>query len=203
MDSRGVLGPRENGSVARIGTRDLEELIYRQGLVSSRKARRVLKAVLDAWRKALRRGEVVEIPGGEVKAVYQDDSSPQRLARLRQGSTDKYILRRKVGRRRVIMFRPTIDFGEVPEAREAADLQRYETWVREEVDREIDRRYGSGLNRQLNQVIANHIPAADRAAMSRQEQLVRAGELLRDSLKEELRLKSFAQWLASEPDASS
>ena len=189
--------------MTRIGTRDLEEIVYAQGLVSRRKARRVVKAVLEAWRKAIRRGEVVEIPGGEVKAMFQDDRSPQRLARLRQGSTPKNVLRPKVGRRRVIMFRPTIEFELLPEERKAADLRRYEAWVTDEVDREIVRRYGSGLNRQLNQIITNHIPAADRAAMPRQEQLARAGELLRDSIKEELRLKSFAEWLQSQPDASS
>jgi nucleoid DNA-binding protein len=190
--------------VARIGTRDLEQIVYAQGLVSRRKARRVLKAVLDAWRKAIRRGEVVEIPGGEVKAMFQDDSSPQRLARLRQGNKPpKYILRPRVGRRRVIMFRPTIDFGEVPEARKAADLRRYEAWVNAEVDREMVRRYGSNLKPHLTQVITNHIPASDRAAMSRQEQFARAEQLLRDSLKEELRLKPFAEWLESEAGASS
>jgi hypothetical protein len=201
--------------VARIGTRDLEQIIYDhgQGLVSRRKASRFLKAVLDAWRKALRRGEVVDVPGGEVRAVFQDDPSPQRLALLRQGTQAKYVLRRRVGRRRVITFRSTIEFEQLPEAqlpqelweaREAADLLRYEVWVSDEAGREMERRYGSGLKAQLNQIITNHIPPGLRAGMSRDQQFARAEQLLRDSLKEEVRwLKPFAEWLASEPRSSS
>ena len=60
----------------------------------------------------------------------------------------------------------------LPEARAAADLQRYEAWVRHEVDREIVPGYGSYLNRQLNQEKTTSRPA-DRAAMSRDQQFAR------------------------------
>jgi len=72
------------------------------------------------------------------------------------------------------MFRPTIHFGEVPEARAAADLRRYEAWVTDEVNREIVRRYGSDLGRQLNQVINLH-PGRRPRGVSRDQQLARAG----------------------------
>jgi hypothetical protein len=78
---------------------------------SERKARKAVNAVIALWKRALWRGEPVELPGGTaVVGRRKKGYKPiQELAKTPFGSR-RYILRRKYKYRRIVRFRPDPNF---------------------------------------------------------------------------------------------
>jgi hypothetical protein len=97
----------DSGDQPRCLTDLLDRVIIDQGF-SVRKAKKIRKAIFDLWGRALRRGEVVETPLGEMKAVR----APKRRRRInRVNAKPKLVVVNQ--RERRIKFTPRPELIEV------------------------------------------------------------------------------------------
>jgi nucleoid DNA-binding protein len=76
--------------------------------IGVRRARKAVNAVFDCMTQGVRRGEVVEIPGGTIRATTRQGKRRQRFQWLRNVNTgeDRLKIVSYPGRRRVVKFRP-------------------------------------------------------------------------------------------------
>jgi nucleoid DNA-binding protein len=95
--------------------------------LSVRRAEKAVNVVFDIMAKAVRRGELVEIPGGSMQAKTMNGKARSRMQRFRNVQTDEINFRivRYPGRRRVVRFRPdeTLDLTPLPEPPTTEELQ--------------------------------------------------------------------------------
>lgn len=96
---------------------DLIQQLIAMGF-SVRRATRAVNAVFECMTRALRRGEVVEIPGGTIRARTRQGKSRPQLQKFRNVQTGKPSLKLVdyPGRRRVVKFRPdeSLDLTPLP-----------------------------------------------------------------------------------------
>ena len=85
---------------------------------SVRKATKAVNAVFGCMARAVRRGEVVEVPGGTIRARTRQGKPRRRLQKFRNVQTGRpsFKLVDYPGRRRVVKFRPdeSLDLTPLP-----------------------------------------------------------------------------------------